>query len=139
MSDGELSRVEALRDLDQKRFTTEATARLLRPERCQFAPAIEALPDRGSNRLSLEATRSSQQPAQPGAATKAALVIVREWYWDFGPTLTAEKLREVMGLRSGRETLRLWMTEAGLWVSYPHHNSPPTFIRLWQNLDIRLA
>ena len=36
--------------------------------------------------------------------------MIREWYWDFGPTLVAEKLREVHG-----ETLRLWMIEAGLW------------------------
>src|SRR5215469_11271058 len=34
-------------------------------------PAIEGLPDRGSNRLNLEATRSSQQPAQAGAATES--------------------------------------------------------------------
>jgi hypothetical protein len=36
-------------------------------------------------------------------------------YWDFGPTLAAEKLREVHGITRGRETLRLWMIEAGLW------------------------
>src|SRR6516164_5358922 len=34
-------------------------------------PAIEGLPDRGSNRLNVEATRSSQQPAQAGAATES--------------------------------------------------------------------
>ena len=37
-------------------------------------------------------------------------------YWDFGPTLAAEKLREVHGITLGRETLRLWMVEAGLWL-----------------------
>ena len=30
MSDGELTRLEVLRDLDQRRLTTEAAARLLR-------------------------------------------------------------------------------------------------------------
>jgi hypothetical protein len=44
------------------------------------------------------------------------LAIIREWYWDFGPTLVAEKLREVHGITLGRETLRLWMIEAGLWL-----------------------
>jgi hypothetical protein len=42
--------------------------------------------------------------------------MIREWYWDFGPTLAAEKLREVHGIELGRETLRLWMIEAGLWL-----------------------
>ena len=53
---------------------------------------------------------------KPEAVRRAALGIIREWYWDFGPTLAAEKLREVHGIRLGRETLRLWMVEAGLWL-----------------------
>jgi hypothetical protein len=39
----------------------------------------------------------------------------REWYWDFGPTLAAEKLRKVHEITLGRETLRLWMIESRLW------------------------
>jgi hypothetical protein len=35
MSDGELTRLEVLRDLDQKRLTTEAAAQLLRLGRRQ--------------------------------------------------------------------------------------------------------
>ncbi|TAW38218.1 ISNCY family transposase, partial [Rhizobium ruizarguesonis] len=40
-----------------------------------------------------------------------------ERYADFGPTLAAEKLSERDGLRVSRETLRGWMTGAGLWLS----------------------
>jgi hypothetical protein len=50
------------------------------------------------------------------ALRRAVLAVIREWYWDFGPTLVAEKLREVHGITLGRETLRLWMIEAGLWL-----------------------
>ncbi|TAV40418.1 ISNCY family transposase, partial [Rhizobium ruizarguesonis] len=46
-----------------------------------------------------------------------AMTLVRERYTDFGPTLAAEKLSERDGLRVSRETLRGWMTEAGLWLS----------------------
>jgi hypothetical protein len=46
-----------------------------------------------------------------------AVTLVRERYADFGPTLAAEKLAERDGLRVSRETLRGWMTEAGLWLS----------------------
>jgi hypothetical protein len=45
----------------------------------------------------------------------AVLTIIRQWYWDFGPTLAAKKLRENHGIALGRETLRQWMIEAGLW------------------------
>jgi transposase len=39
---------------------------------------------------------------------------VRQRYADFGPTLAREKLDQE-GLPVSRETLRRWMTEAGLW------------------------
>ena len=51
---------------------------------------------------------------KPEALRTKALSLVRERYWDFGPSLAAEKLHEVHGITLGRETLRLWMVEAGL-------------------------
>jgi hypothetical protein len=48
---------------------------------------------------------------------RTVLTIIRQWYWDFGPKLAAEKLREDQGIDLGRETLRQWMMEAGLWRS----------------------
>lgn len=50
-----------------------------------------------------------------GLAQKAVL-IVREHYADFGPTLACEMLREHHALALSKETLRRLMTEAGLWV-----------------------
>jgi hypothetical protein len=60
---------------------------------------------------------------KPEALRRAVLTIIRQWYWDFGPTpvqargrlLAAEKLREDHGIAVGREPLRQWMIEAGLW------------------------
>ena len=45
-----------------------------------------------------------------------ALELIKARYADFGPTLAAEKLREVHGIFIGRETLRLWMLDAGIWA-----------------------
>ncbi len=45
-----------------------------------------------------------------------AMSLVQEHYADFGPTLAAEKLAERHYLRVGRETLRKWMMEDGLWL-----------------------
>src|SRR5215472_1583973 len=53
---------------------------------------------------------------KPEALRRSTLAMIREWYWDFGPTLAAEKLREVHGIPLGRETLRLWMVESGPWL-----------------------
>lgn len=41
--------------------------------------------------------------------------IIRERYWDFGPTLAKEKLKENHQIKIGKETLRLLMIDWGLW------------------------
>ena len=116
MSDGELTRLEVLRDLDQRRLTTEAAARLLRLERRQVFRLLKAYRTTGPAGLISKRRGRRSNRRKPEALRKAALAIIREWYWDFGPTLAAEKLREVHGITLGRETLRLWMIEAGLWL-----------------------
>ena len=45
------------------------------------------------------------------------LELVRTQYRDFGPTLAVEALYERHCIKVGRETLRTWMVEAGLWAS----------------------
>lgn len=47
---------------------------------------------------------------------KMALELVMKNYLDFGPTLAAEKLFEIHGLKIGVETLRQWMIESGIWI-----------------------
>jgi hypothetical protein len=47
----------------------------------------------------------------------AALDLIRERYLDFGPTLAREKLIELHRISVSKETLRQWMTEAGIGVS----------------------
>jgi hypothetical protein len=45
------------------------------------------------------------------------LTLVRDRYLDFGPTLAVEKLVEDHGVTVSRETLRKWMSGAGIWLS----------------------
>ena len=116
MSDGELSRLEVLRDLDQKRLTTAAAAQLLGLERRQVFRLLKSYRTEGATGLISKRRGRRSNRRKPEPLRKAVLAIVREWYWDFGPTLAAEKLREVHGITLGRETLRLWMIEAGLWL-----------------------
>jgi transposase len=52
-----------------------------------------------------------------------AMALVRERYADFGPTLACEKLEECHGIKLGKETVRRWMRDAGLWI--PRRQRPP--------------
>lgn len=54
---------------------------------------------------------------------RRALMIIRDRYVDFGPTLVCEKLWECHGIRLAKETVRRLMTDAGLWV--PRRQRPP--------------
>src|SRR5215831_1021891 len=93
MSDGELSRLEVLRDLDQRRLTTEAAAQLLGLERRQVFRLLKAYRTAGPAGLISKQRGRPSNRRKPPALRRAALAIIREWYWDFGPTLAAEKLR----------------------------------------------
>jgi len=116
MSDRELTRLEVLRDLDRKRLTTAAAAQLLGLERRQVFRLLKAYRAEGAAGLISKRRGCRSNRRKPEALRRAVLALIREWYWDFGPTLAAEKLHEVHGIALGRETLRLWMIEAGLWL-----------------------
>jgi hypothetical protein len=116
MSDGELSRLEVLRDLDQRRLTATAAVQLLGLERRQVYRLLKAYRTEGPGGLISKRRGRSSNRRKPEAVRTKALSVIRERYWDFGPTLAAEKLREVHQITLGRETLRLWMIEAGIWA-----------------------
>jgi len=116
MSDGELSRLEVLRDMDQRRLTTEAAAQLLGLERRQVFRLLKAYRSEGATGLISKRRGRPSNRGKPKELRDKALAIIREQYWDFGPTLAAEKLRAGHGIALGRETLRLWMIGAGIWA-----------------------
>ena len=89
---------------------------------------------RQARRLRRRFRRAGRRPCATGASAVARFVgrrrrfvdrcwrgIGREYAGDgthapFGPTLAAEHLREEDGLAVAPETLRRWLTAAGLWV-----------------------
>jgi len=65
--------------------------------------------------VSRKRDRPGNRQLAPGLAD-LALKIIRERYYDFGPTLACEKLRECHNLTASKETIRQLMAEAGLWI-----------------------
>jgi transposase len=69
------------------------------------AVVVHALRGRASNRKI------------PATTRQQALTILREPDWhDFGPTLAAEQLAKLHKIDVSKETVRAWMTQAGLWA-----------------------
>jgi transposase len=115
MSDVELSRLEVLRDLDQRRLRITAAAQLLGLERRQVFRLLKVYRAEGAAGLISKRRGRPGNRRKPEALRTEVLAILRERYWDFGPTLATEKLGELHGIVVGRETVRKWMIEAGLW------------------------
>src|SRR5512132_427060 len=94
MGDGELTRLEVLRDLDRRRLTTEAAARLLRLERRQVFRLLKAYRTVGPAGLISKRRGRWQQPAQARGASERG---------------TGDHSRMVLGFRpdpGGREAAR---------------------------------
>jgi hypothetical protein len=116
MSDKELSRVEILRDLTAGRLTVSAACEVMGLERRQVLRLSKAYQEHGATALISKKRGRASNRQMPADVKTQALELIRARYADFGPTLAAEKLREVHGIVVGRETLRLWMLDAGLWA-----------------------
>jgi hypothetical protein len=113
MSDKELARLEVLRDLASGRLTVAAAGELLGLERRQVQRLSKAYQAQGATALISKKRGRASNRQTPASRKAQALALIRERYADFGPTLAAEKLRELHGITIGRETLRIWMLEAG--------------------------
>lgn len=109
MSDRELSRLEVLRDLTSGRLTVTAASELLGLQRRQVLRLSKAYQEQGATALISKKRGRPSNRQTPASVKVQALEIIRDKYADFGPTLAAEKLRELHGITIGRETLRIWM------------------------------
>jgi hypothetical protein len=70
---------------------------------------------RGSAGLANQARGKPSNHRLPQTTKDRAIGLVRAKYPDFGPTLAAEKLEQLDGIKIGAETLRGLMTTAGIW------------------------
>jgi hypothetical protein len=100
VSDGDLRRLEVLRDIDRGRLAVGAAAQLLGRSERQVWRLLKAFRVAGvSGLISKKRGRPSNRKI-PAAVRAAALWIVRQNYADFGPTLAAEKLAESTAFHS---------------------------------------
>src|SRR4051812_23692944 len=116
MSKAELSRVDTLVRVGRGELPVAGAASLLGLSERQVFRLLARFRSEGAAGL---ASRRRGRPSNrrlPDAVREAALAAGRGRYPDFGPTLAAEKLEELHDIRLSRETLRQWMSEAGLWL-----------------------
>jgi hypothetical protein len=117
MGERDLQRIEVLSKVVGGRMTMVSAAHVLDLSTRQVRRLLERIRTHGAASIRHKAIGRPSNNRIGDGVRDYALALVRERYADFGPTLAAEKLSELDGLTVSRETLRQWMTEAGIWLS----------------------
>ncbi|TAV10883.1 ISNCY family transposase [Rhizobium leguminosarum] len=117
MSQKELHRLEVIQKIRDRRLSVVQAAELLGLSRSQMHRLLQAYDHSGAAGLISKKRSRPSNRRHSEEFRNAALDLIRERYLDFGPTLAREKLIELHHISVAKETLRQWMTEAGIWVS----------------------
>ena len=117
MSERDLQRIEVLTEVMAGRRTVASAATVLQLTVRQVGRLLLRYRQDGGGGLVHKARGKPSNRRASDGVREYALELVRTQYRDFGPTLAIEALYERHGIKVGRETLRTWMLEAGLWAS----------------------
>jgi transposase len=115
MSNREITRLEVMQRLKEKRLKQKEAAQMLGISIRQVKRLWRAYRQIGAPGL-VSARRGKPSNNQLEArVTQQALDLIKEKYDDFGPTLAHEKLTEVHGLKLSRESVRQIMIAERIW------------------------
>jgi len=115
MSKREITRLEVMQRLKEKRLTQKEAARLLGLSTRQIKRLWRAYRQQGAKGLVSGRRGKVSNNRLDAGIVQQALDLIDEKYRDFGPTLAHEKLTEVHQLSISRESVRRIMIEAGIW------------------------
>lgn len=124
MSMREVDRLKTLQAVADGNMPAASAANRLGLSKRQVNRLLARLRTEGaSGVVSRQRGKPGHRQLAPGVA-RLALSIIRDRYYDFGPTLACEKLREVHGIVLAKETVRRLMMECGFWI--PRRLRSPT-------------
>jgi len=115
MSTKEITRLEAMQRIKDKRLTQKEAARMLGISIRQVKRLYQAYCKKGAKGLISRRRGKASNHRLDAGVLQQALDLIKAKYEDFGPTLAHEKLTEVEGLKLSRESVRRLMVVEGIW------------------------
>jgi transposase len=115
MSATELTKLEVMQRLKNKRLKQREAAQLLGISLRQVKRLYQAYREQGAKGLVSKRRGHPSNHRLPADLVQKALDLIRSKYPDFGPTLAHEKLVEVEKLHLSAESVRQIMMAAGIW------------------------
>jgi transposase len=117
MSKREISRLEVMQRLKDKRLSQKEAGQLLGVSVRQVKRLWRAYRKQGAKGLVSQRRGKPSNYRLDAAVSQQSLDLIKEKYRDFGPTLAHEKLREVHKISISRESVRKLMIAEGIWKS----------------------
>jgi len=117
MSQKEVDRLEALQLVTIKRLTQIEASKLLKLSARQVRRLQKRFKQDGAKGLASKRRGKPSNNRLRDEVKSRAISLIREHYYDFGPTFALEKLSEVHGLKLSVESLRNLM----FWSSKIRH------------------
>lgn len=125
MSNKELDRATVMVRVQERSLSQRAAAEALGITARQVRRLLRGYEAHGAAALISKRRGKPSNRRLSSGLRDYAVALVRERYADFGPTLACEKLRELHSVTVSAETLRSWMTAAGLWISRSERRKRP--------------
>ena len=123
MSAKDLQRIEVLTEVLAGRRSVASAATVLAISDRHVNRLLVRYRDGGGGALIHRARGRSSNNQFESGVREYAVELIRQSYRDFGPTLATEALQGRHGITVGRETVRKWMVDAGLWLSRKQRRS----------------
>lgn len=117
MSDSEITRLQVIVDVTERRLTRAQAGELLDLGVRQVQRLANLYRAHGAAGLLSKRRGQPSNRRYPAHFREYVLATVRAHYADFGPTLAAEKLHELHDITLAIGTLRDWMIADGLWTT----------------------
>jgi len=115
MSTKEISRLEVMQKLAEKRMSQEEGSKLLGVSVRQVKRLLRAYREQGAKGLVSKRRGRASNNRLSKETRQKVLDLLKSKYKGFGPTLAQEKLVELEGLKISDERVRQLMIEEGLW------------------------
>ena len=115
MSNREITRLEVMQRIKDKRLTQKEAARMLSLSVRQIKRLYRAYKAQGARGLVSQRRGKPSNHRLDAETQQKAIDLLYEHYRDFGPTLAHEKLTEKHKLRISRESVRGIMIAEGMW------------------------
>jgi transposase len=117
----ELKRLYVIRKAIEGTLTQKDAAGLISLSERQIRRIVKRIRQEGDEGIR---HRSRGKPSKRKLPFKQKIIdLYRTHYPDFGPTLFTEKLKEREGITASRETVRIWLLEAGEWKKHRKHKA----------------